>query len=409
MHFDGQPVIPSQWAQKNPWQPVVKRRGPDGKWTGVDRAELMKPDFDPELRVFARSSSDDKGPIGMFLAVFDLLRSRKLEPKINVKVLLDSEEEVNSPGIAALVAAKTSLLAADAIVIHDGPTHPSGRPTVVFGNRGVVMVTITVFGPRGPLHSGHYGNYVANPAQRLAALLASMKDDDGRGTIPGYYAHSVLTHADRRILAEVPDDEAAIRKRVGIAASEKVGATYQEALQYPSLNIRGLASAEVGEKTANIIPQQAVAELDIRTTVEADADTLVDLLKRHVEKQGYHLVEGEPTDDDRARFTKLARLRVGPAARGVRQPMDSAIGRWVEAAFGDAFGSSIDMKPVRIRAIGGTVPTYEIVTPLHAPFVLVPLVNADNNQHAFDENLRMGNYVSGMRTMLGLLQTPLRE
>jgi acetylornithine deacetylase/succinyl-diaminopimelate desuccinylase-like protein len=409
MHFDGQPVIPSQWAQKDPWQPVVKRRGADGKWSEVDRAELMKPGFDPELRVFARSSSDDKGPIGMFLAVFDLLRSRHLEPGINVKVLLDSEEEVNSPGIAAVVAANTSILAADAVVIHDGPVHPSGRPTAAFGNRGVVTLTLTVFGPRAPLHSGHYGNWVPNPAQRLATLLASMKDEDGRVTIPGYYARSVLTEADRRVLAEIPDDEAAMKKRLGIAQQEKVGGSYQEALQYPSLNIRGIAAAGVGEKSANIVPHQAVAELDIRTTVEAGSDYLVDLLKKHVEKQGYRLVDGEPTDDDRARFSKLARLQTGLAANGIRQPIDSAIGRWVEEALGEATGKSEGMKLVRIRAMGGTVPTYEIVTPLHAPFVLVPLVNSDNNQHAFDENLRMGNYVSGMRAMLGLLLTPYRD
>jgi acetylornithine deacetylase/succinyl-diaminopimelate desuccinylase-like protein len=409
MHFDGQPVIPSQWAQKNPWQPVVKRRAPDGTWTEVDKTELMRPDFDPELRVFARSSSDDKGPIGMFLAVFDLLRSRKLEAKVNVKVLLDSEEEVNSPGIAAVVAANTTLLAADAVVIHDGPLHPSGRPTAVFGNRGIVTATLTVFGPRNPLHSGHYGNYVPNPAQRLAALLASMKDNDGRVTIPGYYARSVLTDADRKVLAEAPDDETAMKKRLGIATQEKVGGSYQEALQYPSLNVRGLASAGVGEKSANIVPHQAVAELDIRTTVEADSDYLLDLLKKHVEKQGYHLVDGDPTDDDRAHFPKLARLRTGLAAKGVRQPIDSTIGGWVGKALEGAYGGSADMKPVRIRVMGGTVPTYEIVTPLHAPFVIVPLVNSDNNQHAFNENLRMGNYIGGMRTMLGLLLEPYRE
>jgi acetylornithine deacetylase/succinyl-diaminopimelate desuccinylase-like protein len=409
MHFDGQPVVPSQWSQKDPWQPVVKRRGADGKWSEVDRAELMRPDFDPELRVFARAASDDKGPILMFLAAFDLLRSRKIEPRINVKVLLDSEEEVNSPGIASVVTASTALLAADAVVIHDGPLHPSGRPTAVFGNRGIVTVTLTVYGPKSPLHSGHYGNYVPNPAQRLAALLASMKDDDGRVTIPGYYARTNLTEADKRVLGEAPDDEAALKKRVGIAAQEKVGGSYQEALQYPSLNIRGLASAGVGEKSANIVPHQALAELDVRTTVEADSDYLLPLLRKHIESQGYHLVDGEPTDDDRARYSKLARMKVGVPAKGVRQPIDSAIGRWAQASLDEAYAGSAGMKTVRIRVMGGTVPTHEIVTPLHAPFVLVPVVNSDNNQHAFDENLRMGNFVTGIRTMCGLLLTPLQE
>ncbi len=163
----------------------MKRRGADGKWIEVDRAELLKPDFDPELRVFARSSSDDKGPIAMFLAVFDLLRAKKIDPAFHVKVLLDSEEEVGSPGIAAAVGANAALLSTDAVVLLDGPVHASGRPTLAFGNRGVVPVTLTVYGPRAPLHSGHFGNWVPNPALRLARLLATMKDDDGRVTVPG--------------------------------------------------------------------------------------------------------------------------------------------------------------------------------------------------------------------------------
>jgi acetylornithine deacetylase/succinyl-diaminopimelate desuccinylase-like protein len=403
LHFDGQPVVPSQWAQKDPFQPVVKRRGLDGTWTEVDRAELMKAGFDPELRVFARSSSDDKGPIAMFLAVFDILRARKIDPAVHVKVLLDSEEEVNSPGIAAAVAANTALLAADAVVLLDGPVHASGRPTISFGNRGVVTVTLTVYGPRAPLHSGHFGNWVPNPVMRLARLLSTMKDDEGRVTVPGYYARTNLTEADRKVLAEVPDDEGALKKRTGIAQPEKVGATYQEALQFPSLNVRGFASASVGDKAANVLPRDAVAELDLRTTVESDPAFLLDLLKKHVETQGWHLVESDPTDEERARWPKLARLNAHLPEEAARQPFDSPVGRWASAAIAGAWqGSPL----VRIRMMGGTLPTHEIVGPLKAPFVQVPVVNPDNNQHAYDENLRMGHYLSGMRTMAALLTAP---
>jgi acetylornithine deacetylase/succinyl-diaminopimelate desuccinylase-like protein len=406
IHFDGQPVVPSQWAQKDPFQPVVKRRGADGKWVEVDRGELMKPGFDPELRVFARSSSDDKGPIAMFLAIFDLLRAKKIEPAVNVKVLLDSEEEVNSPGIAAAVAGNAALLAADAVVLVDGPVHASGRPTIAFGNRGIVTATLTVYGPRAPLHSGHFGNWVPNPAERLARLLATMKDEDGRVTVAGYYARTHLADADRKVLGEVPDDEGALKKRVGIAQPEKVGATYQEALQYPSLNVQGLASASVGEKSANIVPRDAVAEIDLRTTVESDPAFLLDLLKKHVEAQGWHLVEQDPTDEERARWPKLARFVPHLPAEAARQPVDSPVGRWVSSAIAGAWpGASL----VRIRMMGGTLPTHEIVGPLKAPFVLVPLVNPDNNQHAYDENLRMGNYLSGMRTLAALLTAPYAE
>jgi acetylornithine deacetylase/succinyl-diaminopimelate desuccinylase-like protein len=403
IHFDGQPVVPSQWAQKDPWTPVVKRRSADGTWAEVGRAELTKRPLDPELRVFGRSSSDDKGPIVMFLAVFDVLRAKKIDPAVHVKVLLDSEEEVNSPGIASAVAANTALLSADAVVLLDGPLHASGRPTVSFGNRGVVTVTLTVYGPRAPLHSGHFGNWVPNPAMRLASLLATMKDGDGRVTVPGYYDRTHLTDADRRVLAEVPDDEAALLSRTGIARQEKVGTTYQESLQYPSLNVRGLAAASVGDKAANVVPRDAVAELDLRTTVESDPAFLLGLLRKHVEAQGWHLVEKEPTDEERARWPKLARFDVHLPEEAARQPLDAPVGRWASSAIAGAWpGAPL----VRIRMMGGTLPTHSIVGPLNTPFVQVPVVNPDNNQHTYDENLRIGHYLSGMRTMAALLTAP---
>ncbi|MGE5344457.1 MAG: peptidase dimerization domain-containing protein, partial [Acidithiobacillales bacterium] len=220
-------------------------------------------------------------------------------------------------------------------------------------------------------------------------------------------SRTVLSDADRKLLAETPDDDAALLKRVGIAAPDKVGANYQESLQYPSLNVRGLAAGATGAKAANIVPHQAVAELDLRTTVESDAEYLLGLLGSYVESQGFHLTSGEPTDEERARYPKLARLKAGPAEEAARQPVDSPIGGWVTSALAEAWKESgPSARPVRIRVLGGTVPTARIVTPLHAPFVIVPLVNPDNNQHTFDENMRMGHYVSGLRTLIGLLTTP---
>src|SRR5882757_2179248 len=241
--------------------------------------------LDMDLRVFARSSSDDKGPILMFLAAFDGLKEARLDPVVNVKVLLDSEEEKGSPSIPAVVKANRDLLAADAIVIHDGPRHASERPTLIFGNRGNSRVTLTVYGPKQPLHSGHYGNYVPNPAIRLARLIASMKDDQGRVTIPGYYDKVKLTAAEKKLLAATGDDEAAIRRRVGIRTAERVGSNLQEALQFPSLNVLGLAAASIGDKAANVIPHQAIAELDLRTTPETPPEYLFGLVQKHVEAQ----------------------------------------------------------------------------------------------------------------------------
>lgn len=402
MHLDGQPVVPSEWAQKSPWQPVVKKRNASGSWEIVGDELLFAEKLDPDLRVFARASSDDKGPIMMFLAAFDGMKQAGIDPSINVKVLLDSEEEKGSPSIPAVVQANKALLQSDGIVIHDGPRHQSERPTLIFGNRGATRVTLVVYGPKQPLHSGHFGNYVPNPAIRLARLIASMKDDEGRVTVPGYYERIKLSDAEKKILADTGDDEAAIRRRTGIKIAEIVGGTYQEALQYPSLNVRGMAAASVGDKASNIIPHLAIAEFDLRTTPEAPPEYLFGLVQKHIEAQGYHLVKGEPTDTDRATFDKLASLTMGSAGRAVRTPLESPLGKWVYDSLVRTSGGA---NPVRIRMMGGSVPTDSLVEILGAPFVIVPLVNGDNNQHTFDENMRIGHYVEGIRTVIGLLRS----
>jgi acetylornithine deacetylase/succinyl-diaminopimelate desuccinylase-like protein len=303
--------------------------------------------------------------------------------------------------------ANRELLAADAIVINDGPIHPSNRPTIVFGNRGNTLVRLTVFGPKNPLHSGHFGNYAPNPAQRLAALLASMKDDDGRVTVAGYYDGVKLTEAERRVLAEVPDDQAELRKRIGTARPEAVGGNYQEALQYPSLNIRGMASAAIGDKAANIVPSDATAEIDLRTTPGADPDYLVKAIEAHIRGRGYHLVQTVPSDEDRATYDKIASVTVGRGSKAAFTPIDSTVGNWVQDTLAKTFATAAGpAKTVRIRMMGGSVPTDKLVEALGLPFVIVPLVNGDNNQHSFDENLRLGQFLDGTRAFTGLLRAP---
>jgi acetylornithine deacetylase/succinyl-diaminopimelate desuccinylase-like protein len=406
-HFDGQPVIPDEWAQESPFEPVVKRRDAEGVWQPVAREALLA-ELDPELRVFARAAADDKAPIMMLLTAVDLLRSAGRSPAFDVKVILDSEEEMSSPSLAGVVAANSPLFESDALVILDGPAHPSGRPTLVFGNRGIAQATLVVYGPRAPLHSGHFGNYAPNPAFRLAALLAGMKDDDGRVRIEGYYDGVALTGSDRAALAATGDDEDALRKRIGIARAERVGATYQEALQYPSLNVRGMASGAIGAKAANIVPSEATAELDFRTTPETDGRRLYDLVKKHIEAQGYHLVDGPPSDAERAKWDKLASFTLGAVQSAERTPMDSPVGRWAYAALHSQTGPRPDVEPVRIRMMGGTVPTDVLVEALRLPFIMIPTVNADNSQHAHDENLRIGHFVSGTQTIYSLLVTEYR-
>lgn len=407
-HFDGQPIVSENWAQASPFTPAVKRRAADGRWTEVPRERLFAQPFDPELRVFARSAADDKAPILMLLTAVDLLRAQGKAPAFNVKVLLDPEEELGSPSLAGMIEEQRERFAADALVILDGPQHDSGRPTLVFGNRGITQATLTVFGPRAGLHSGHYGNYAPNPAIRLAQLLATMKDDAGRVTIPGYYDGVELTQSERAVLSQVADDEAALRQRIGIAAAEKVGSNYQEALQYPSLNVRGMAAAGVGAKAANIVPSEAVAEIDIRTTPSTDGRRLFGLIKRHIEQQGYAVLDRPPTDEERARHEKLASLRLGSVQAAARTPLDAPVGRWAMQALTSPTVPNPSLEPVRIRMMGGTVPTDVLVEALRLPFVLIPTVNGDNNQHSHDENVRLGHLVSGTEIVYSLLTTRMQ-
>jgi acetylornithine deacetylase/succinyl-diaminopimelate desuccinylase-like protein len=402
LQADGQPVDPSKWEQESPYRPVLKRRAPDGKWEIIPWERLLD-EWDDEWRVFARSASDSKGPIAQFLSALDALPRLGAAPDYNLKVIVDTEEEMGSPHLPAAVRQFRDRLAADMLVIFDGPPHASGEPTLKFGARGIARFTLTTYGPRVPQHSGHYGNFAPNPGIRLAQILASMKDEHGRVTIPGWYDGIELDAATRAILAQVPDDERKIMRDLGIATRDSVGASLQEALQYPSLNVRGLRSAWVGDEARTIVPATATAEVDIRLVKESDGERLLDLARRHVESLGYHLVEGEPTEEQRQRYAKLASFRGGVSYAAFRTEFDSEPGRWLSGALRRLHGT----EPIRIRTSGGSIPISPFVETLGIPAVGVPSVNPDNNQHSPNENLRVGSFVDGIATMLAVLTEPI--
>jgi acetylornithine deacetylase/succinyl-diaminopimelate desuccinylase-like protein len=409
LQVDGQPVDRSRWVLADPFEPILAERaaGPEAPfgWAAIPWSSLGGV-WNPEWRIFARSASDAKGPVGMFLAALDALAGRGREPSYDLAVVLDFEEELGSPNLPAAVERHRAALRADLFVIFDGPRHPSNRPTLTFGARGIATMTLEVFGPRLPQHSGHYGNWVPNPAQRLAALLASMKGDDGRVLIPGFYDGVELDEQTREILRAVPDDEPAIREALGIARPEAVGDTLQEAIQYPSLNVRGLSSAWVGDEARTIVPSSAIAELDLRLVPETPGARQVELVREWLRAQGYHVISArEPSDDERRRFDKIVRLDAEIAYGAFQTPYESQIGRWLTRATRRAFGET----PIRIRMGGGSIPIAPFVVTLGVPAVIVPTVNSDNGQHSPNENLRLGNWIEGIRTFLAILDEPVLE
>ncbi|HUP20368.1 MAG TPA: M20/M25/M40 family metallo-hydrolase [Gemmatimonadota bacterium] len=407
LQADGQPVDPSRWDQESPYEPVLKRRGADDEWETIPWQRLDDAPDDEgrsDWRIFARSAADSKGPVAQLLSAFDALpRLGGAGPDFNLKVIVDAEEEMGSPNLPDAVRRFRDRLAADRLVIFDGPPHDAGEPTLKFGARGIATFTLTTYGPRAPQHSGHYGNYVPNPAIRLAEILVSMKDDRGRVTIPGWYDGIRLDADTRAILARVPDDEVRLMRELGIAGRDSIAPTLQESLQYPSLNVRGMRSGWVGDEARTIIPATATAEVDVRLVAETDGERMLDLVRRHIESLGYHLVDGEPTEEERARHPRLASFRGEVSYAAFRTALDSEPDRWLTAALTRLNGA----EPIRIRTSGGSIPISPFVETLGIPAVTVPTVNPDNNQHSPNENLRVGSFVEGIATMLAVLTEPL--
>lgn len=397
LQIDGQPVDPTRWFQKSPYTPTLKRKNDAGDWEALPWSSIS--DYQDDWRVFARSASDAKGPVAMFLTALDASADLNLAPNYNLKVIMDFEEELGSPQLPKAVTKNATLLAADMLIIFDGPRHITNRPTLTFGARGIATLQLTTYGPVVPQHSGHFGNYAPNPALRLSKLLASMKDDEGRVTIEGFYEGISIDAETEKILRAVPDDEAQIKDRLQIAKTDQVGSYYQESIQYPSLNIRGMQSGWIDEKVRTIIPGWARAEIDVRLVLESDPNRLIHLIANHIGQQGFYVIEREPTREERLKHAKIATLTHEISYQSFRTDFNSEVGLWLTRALTKAFGE----EPIRIRMSGGSIPISPFVTTLDIPAVTVPTVNRDNNQHSPNENLRLGNYREGIKTMLAIL------
>ena len=403
VQVDGQPVDPTKWFQKDPFLPVLKSMNSKGEWQEIPWDNLKK-DYDEDWRVFARSASDAKAPINSFLIALDIMDEQNLEPNYNIKVIMDMEEEMGSPNLPNAVKKYRKKLKADRLVILDGPRHPSNEPTLTFGARGIATIQLKVHGPKYPQHSGHYGNYVPNPAIRLSQIIASMKNQDGVVTIKGFYDGIEISDKARKIMAQVPDDENEIRRSIGISEIDKVADNYQESIQYPSLNVRGLKSGWVEKEVRTIIPSFALAEIDVRLVKETDPNRLIGLIKEHIQKQGYHITKKDPSDVERMKYGRLITFKSKISYTAFRTPIDSPIGDWLSSAIRNGF----EMEPIIKRTSGGSVPISPFVNTLGVPAVTVPTVNPDNNQHSPNENIRVGNLIESVRTHLAILAQPYK-
>jgi acetylornithine deacetylase/succinyl-diaminopimelate desuccinylase-like protein len=393
-HYDGQPVDPAAWTDGKPFEPVLRSGAIEAGGKRIpfpENSRGKRAFYNDDWRIYARSSSDDKSPIVALLAALDALRARKIPLAANLKVIFEGEEEAGSPNLERTLELHKNLLGGDLLITADGPVHQSGRPLVFFGNRGIIDLGITVYGPVRALHSGHYGNWAPNPALELSRLLATMKDADGRVLIEGYYDDiTPLTDADKKAIAELPDNDAELEGELGIAKPEGGGKKLAELLEEPSLNLRGLRSAYVGEQAQNVVPDRAEASLDARLVKGEDPQKKFDQIAGFIRKQGYYVIDREPTMEERRAHSLIAKIVNEGGYRASRTPMDLAVSKKVVEVVEGAAGPAVKMP-----TLGGTAPMY-IFEDLGLPVIGVPIVNADNHQHSSDENLRLGNLWRGM-------------
>ncbi|HEX7175726.1 MAG TPA: M20/M25/M40 family metallo-hydrolase [Pyrinomonadaceae bacterium] len=400
-HYDGQPTDPQKWTGTQPWQPTLRSAATE---SGGRIIPLPKEGeaINPEWRLYARSASDDKAGVVAILTGLDALRATGARPVVNLKFFFEGEEEAGSPHLAEILSLNRELLRADGWIVCDGPVHQSGRKQVVFGVRGDTNVDVTVYGARRPLHSGHYGNWSPNPAMTLARLLTSMKDERGRVTIEGWYDDvEPLGEAERRALAEAPAFDDELRRQLGLARTEQAAPSLLEAINLPSLNINGMTSAETGALARNVIPTTATAALDLRLVRGNDYRRQFERLAAHVRRQGFYVIDREPTDDERLRHPLIAKLvhRTG-GYNAQRTRMDLPLSLAAIAAV-----QSVAAEPVvRLPTLGGSLPLsiFNEVLGVEA-LITVPIANYDNNQHAEDENIRLQNLWDGIEIMAALM------
>ena len=399
-HYDGQPVNPAQWANGlSPFVPVLY----DGSL--LDHGKPIQfpasGPYDPEWRIYSRAASDDKAGVIAILNAYQALTANGIKPTCNIKFLFEGEEEAGSVHLGDIFEANANLLHTDCWIICDGPVHQSGRKQIVLGVRGDTHLDLTVYGPKRPLHSGHYGNWANNPAMMLVKLLASMKDDSGRVTIKGFYDDvQPLSDMERKALKEVPSVDEQMKNELGFADTEMKGISLSDAINLPSLNINGIHSGNVGSQASNQIPTYAEAVLDLRLVLGNDWQRQQQKVIDHIRRQGFTVLDHDPTDEERMRYPRIAKVIIPDGSYNAqRTPLDLPIIQKIRKALQVTTTEPLVLQPT----LGGSLPLYLFEQFLQAHTVTVPLANHDNNQHAENENIRLSNLWAGIESMASIM------
>jgi acetylornithine deacetylase/succinyl-diaminopimelate desuccinylase-like protein len=379
----GHPIVYGEWLGA-PGQPTVLCYG-HYDVQPVDPLDLwISGPFDPTIRdgeIFARGSVDDKGQVLMnFKGVEAHLKSTAKLP-VNIKFLIEGEEEVGSNNLDNFIADHRELLKADVVLISDTPMFDRGVPSICYGLRGLVYCQIDLKGSNSDLHSGSFGGTVINPNFALAQIIMALKDKDGRIQIPGFYDDVLeMTSEEKQELARLPFDEEKYRKDLAAPAlfGEKGYNTLQRIWVRPTLEVNGLCGGFIGEGAKTVIPAKAMAKISMRLVPNQDPDKIATLFETYVKKIA-------PT----ATELTVTRMHGGKAwVAPIDHPAIQAASRAFEKAFGK--------RPVFVRE-GGSIPVVATFAELLGlPSVLMGIGLPDENAHAPNEKLDLYNFQTGI-------------
>lgn len=282
-HYDVQPPEPLEKWRTDPFEPV-----------------LAKDPVSGEDAIWARGANDDKGQLFMHLKAFEsLLKTGQL--RHNVKFIFEGEEEIGSPSLPAWVKEHKDLLKADVILVSDTTMISEKVPSINCGMRGLAYLEVKVTGPNKDLHSGHYGGAVANPINELCALIASLHDEDGRITIPGFYDDVVeLSADDRALLNRAPFDLEEYRKFLDIkeVKGEKGYNTLERTAIRPCLDVCGIWGGYTGAGAKTVLPSVAYAKVSMRLVPRQESAKITKLFQEHLQRVAPPCVKVEVTPFD---------------------------------------------------------------------------------------------------------------
>jgi acetylornithine deacetylase/succinyl-diaminopimelate desuccinylase-like protein len=360
-HYDVQPVDPEELWESPPFEPVVK----DG-------------------RMLARGSSDDKAHIQMHARAVEALLATRGALPINLKLIVEGEEESSSIHLDAWLESNRARLSADFAVISDTSFFEGNLPAITVALRGLVYFQLDVIGSRVDLHSGVYGGAVENPANALCRIVTALKDPDGRVKVPGFYDDvAPLTDMDRQAFAALPFDEDAYREGIGVPAlfGEPGFTTLERLGARPTLDVNGIWGGFEGDGPKTIIPAHAHAKISCRLVANQDPDRIFESLKAYI-------AEIVPAT---VRYEIQPMGTGGPSMVPIDHPATQAAARAIKATFG--------AEPLYIRE-GGSVPICaSFDTILGLSTVLLGFAPADGQFHAPNEWMWMSNFETGIRTI----------